>query len=731
MEMEIQKITEMMKKLFVNREDVFSRQFLNKNKKKGFKLVKEPLTLELIEKHLNTQDYLGVYQLDGSKVKWGCWDFDLNTKEDYENAIKLHKGLTDRGFHPLLEKSGGGDYKVHLWIFSEESIPAKQMKDFMERCCEMSKVSPHEIFPKQTELAEDEYGNLLKLPLGEHLETKRKSIFVVNSKELILPDDVIDTLDYHVKNKDQIPILTEQKKIESIEIKDTPYEFDKFFNEILKREIPSGITKKVKIGNKEAGINNNLLKNQARWFYEKGYTEERLKKEVKPIFDKNKWAFADLKGWFIKCVRGHINEIQENELVKYCEDYSPDLLKFLPSYKPEDFDKLEVYSFEDMKTYVPEPQQWLIENQIPKAEIGFLVGKRGERKTYIALLLSLCLASGKKCMEDEVPEKKKVLWLEEETGKDNLTKRTMEMAKGMEIDKEELDIRFISYSGLKLDNSELDNTSNKKFAEFRKIVAEFKPDLIIDDCLQRSVNFEVDKDNASISKFFTEIVRPMTRAYGCSWLFIHHLRKGVSGNTRNEDPLDEVRGGSELVNYARFVLSCSVPKHQQSNDSEMVVFRVLKMSNSQKPPAKVISFTDTKEGLKIVYEGEPSEVLAGEVQCGNAIQEYLFDKQLFEFQTKDINDVAEEIGFKKTLISSGLKYLKEKGFLKSEKRGHYKIAGDNPSKSSDSSYLNIKKEKVHDDDMINNDEYNKKEGLNYDEMTNNDEYDGYNKVEKI
>ncbi|KKM82124.1 hypothetical protein LCGC14_1322730 [marine sediment metagenome] len=341
-----------------------------------------------------------------------------------------------------------------------------------------------------------------------------------------------------------------------------------------------------------------------------------------------------------------------------------------------DFDKLEVYSFEDMKTYVPEPQQWLIENQIPKAEIGFLVGKRGERKTFLALFLSLCLASGKECMNDKVPEKKKVLWIEEETGKDNLTLRTIDMAKGMGLDKEKLDIRFISYSGLKLDDEGTEISPNKKFSEFRKIVAEFKPDLIIDDCLQRSVNFEVDKDNASISKFFTEIVRPMTRAYGCSWLFIHHLRKGLNGNTRNEDPLDEVRGGSELVNYARFVLSCSVPKYQQSDDCEMVVFKVLKMSNSQKTPAKVISFTNTKEGLKIVYEGEPSEVLAGEVQCGNAIQEYLFDNQIFEFTTGEINEKADEIGFKKTLISSGLKYLLEKGVLEKEKRGHWKICGD-------------------------------------------------------
>lgn len=380
----------------------------------------------------------------------------------------------------------------------------------------------------------------------------------------------------------------------------------------------------------------------------KGETKEEEEAEAKRIGDE--WKLRDMM------VEGAIKDVElGNE---------------------EDFDKLEVYSFEDMKTYVPEPQQWLIENQIPKSEIGFLVGKRGERKTYIALLLSLCLASGKECMNDKVPEKKKVLWLEEETGKDNLTLRTMDMAKGMGIDKEQLEIKFISYSGLKLDHEPTEINPNRKFQEFKRIVAEFKPDLIIDDCLQRSVSFEVDKDNASISRFFTEIVRPMTIKYGCSWLFIHHLRKGINGNTKSEDPLDEVRGGSELVNYARFVLSCSVPKYQQTENSEMVVFRVLKMSNSQKPPAKVISFTNTKEGLKIVYEGEPSEVLKGEVQCGNAIEEYLFEKQMFKFQTKDINEIADEIGFKKTLINSGLKYLLEKGVIKKEKRGHWKISGD-------------------------------------------------------
>src|SRR3989344_6629148 len=130
--------------------------------------------------------------------------------------------------------------------------------------------------------------------------------------------------------KDKIPIIEKKKK----EVGDvTIFEQDKkskelnaFFRYTLSNELPAGITAKTKIGKIE-GINWNLLKNQAVWWVQQGYTEEKLKEEVKPIFDKNGWAFGDLLGWFKKAEKGELKEINKGELYNWCKIYAPELTK--------------------------------------------------------------------------------------------------------------------------------------------------------------------------------------------------------------------------------------------------------------------------------------------------------------------------------------------------------------------------------------------------------------------
>lgn len=344
--------------------------------------------------------------------------------------------------------------------------------------------------------------------------------------------------------------------------------------------------------------------------------------------------------------------------------------KWREENKPEPI--LEFYTDEELLNYKTKAQEWLIENQIPKGEVGLLVGKRMERKTFIALYQAICLGSGKKCIEDIVPSIKKILIIDEESGIDEISRRVKLLKAGLELQNIPLLINYISFGGLKFDRKDL------KFTEFMKIINNFQPDLIIVDSLQRCVTFEVDKDNAQISELFTEVIRPIIKKYGCSWLFIHHLRKSPPNKYTPEDYLDEVRGGSELVNYCRYVLMCQTPKGQTEN---LLIFRVLKMSNAPKlQEPKVISFNSNENSINLVYEGVPEEVLAGEVRCANAIKEYLFENQLFEFKTKEIKEISEKIGFKGTLIGTGLNFLLKQGILKKVKRGVWKVSGDTKQK---------------------------------------------------
>jgi len=415
----------------------------------------------------------------------------------------------------------------------------------------------------------------------------------------------------------------------------------------------------------------------------KPYLTKEVKSEIKPIDTSG--SGLEYRRVVAMLREGKNKEEIFNEMMKYKkwavhgdkypqyrEDTYNNALKFIKQEKKETKD-LDVYDYEELMNYEPEPQDWLIEEIIPKKEVGLLVGKRGERKTFTALHFAICLAAKIKAFgTNEVPEKKRVLIIDEETGKNIMAQRMKALAKAMNLEKSPLEIKFFSFAGIKFDKRESNN-----YLKFTEIVRSFKPDLIIVDCLQRCVTFEVDKNNASISELFTNVVRPIIKVYGTTWIFIHHMRKSPTINYHPEDPLDEVRGGSELVNYCRFVLMCQTPKGQQKTqeEGELVVFKVLKMSNAPIPDPKVIAFTPNKDSLNITYEGIPEEVLAGEVQCANKIKQYLFDKQISEFKTKDIIDASDKIGFKKNLINNGLKLLWNNDFLEKVRRGSWKIKG--------------------------------------------------------
>ncbi len=332
--------------------------------------------------------------------------------------------------------------------------------------------------------------------------------------------------------------------------------------------------------------------------------------------------------------------------------------------------KLEIFTDEDLKGYEPEQVQWIIDNQIPKGEIGLLVGKRGVRKTFVALRQAISIASGKDFLGDKVSEKKKVLIIDEENGKNEIAKRIKLIKNGMGIE-ESLDIHFLSLEGIRLDV-----TSSEKFKETSEIIENLKPDLIIVDCLQRVLNIEVDRDNKGISSFFTDVARYFTKKIGCSWLFIHHMRKG-NMQYKPDDQLDEIRGGSELVNYCRYVLMCTEPKRKAKDDKIFVVFEVLKMSNSQIPPAKVFEFISKDDFITMSYVGTPDEILNTEAKIGEAIKNFIIDKELTgEFRTKDIVENAQNIGFKRSSLNLGLKWLEDNNIIIKEKRGVWRLTSD-------------------------------------------------------
>ena len=184
--------TQRMRVLFAGRENVHARQWIDENGRVGYSPVHEPLAEHLLDLHLQGSATLGVYPVRADQtVLFGAIDIDIRKNalaqpvtDQLRETVRADARRLARQFDALhlpvyVEDSG---YKgVHLWIFLLEPVPAADVKRFFEAV--VQRVGPPdpalqwEVFPKQDRVAEDQLGNLIKLPLGIHLKTGHRCLF--------------------------------------------------------------------------------------------------------------------------------------------------------------------------------------------------------------------------------------------------------------------------------------------------------------------------------------------------------------------------------------------------------------------------------------------------------------------------------------------------------------------------------------------------------------------------
>lgn len=185
--------------LFAGQEGVYARQWAKPGGETGYTPIHEPLTPAVIRQHFTGQFTVGVYpvRLDGT-VTFFALDLDIDKSAllrargdpDFAQSLRetlqaegprLLAALRELGFEPLFENSG---YKGrHFWVFLAEPAPADAVH-LMGRML-LAAQAPHlpmglhlEFFPKQASLKGKGLGNLIKLPLGIHRRTGRRSVFL-------------------------------------------------------------------------------------------------------------------------------------------------------------------------------------------------------------------------------------------------------------------------------------------------------------------------------------------------------------------------------------------------------------------------------------------------------------------------------------------------------------------------------------------------------------------------
>ncbi len=186
---------------FGGREDVYARQWYSSGRDRGgYSPVHEPLTPSVLRRHFLGEVTLGVYpvRLDGTCV-FAAVDLDIapsvldaaraDASLARRVALALQKAtadaramLADQGFTVIVEDSG---YKGrHLWLPFDSPVPARVLRDLgdhIERALRSvvdRDLLGVECFPKQAEVRGKGLGNLIKLPLGIHRRSGRRSAFL-------------------------------------------------------------------------------------------------------------------------------------------------------------------------------------------------------------------------------------------------------------------------------------------------------------------------------------------------------------------------------------------------------------------------------------------------------------------------------------------------------------------------------------------------------------------------
>lgn len=193
-EMNIQEYTE----LFVGREDTYVREILGDRKQRTTEQIMEPLTEEVIRRHLSGDVTLGTYvQRPNGTAKFAVFDIDISRKillqvsygsneftaykqKAAEYAVQVNKILKRMGVTGYIEDSGFRGY--HVWVFFTEWIPVRYLNQFTDCVIkEWNGIQDDivlEVFPDSSRIRPGKFGQRVKLPLGIHIRTGSRSFFL-------------------------------------------------------------------------------------------------------------------------------------------------------------------------------------------------------------------------------------------------------------------------------------------------------------------------------------------------------------------------------------------------------------------------------------------------------------------------------------------------------------------------------------------------------------------------
>jgi len=170
----------------ISRWDVYAQQATKPDVKGryGYYSKKQPLTQKDIENSILTRNKtIGTYVVNhiNNTVVNPLIDIDNHNNSNIsikDDTIKIYNELIRIGYYPYIECSSGNiEYGVHIGLICQPT-DALICKNILDNVLKTLNLSEHEVFPKQIEVNEGNYGNLVKLPFQFNNRTQKRSEIV-------------------------------------------------------------------------------------------------------------------------------------------------------------------------------------------------------------------------------------------------------------------------------------------------------------------------------------------------------------------------------------------------------------------------------------------------------------------------------------------------------------------------------------------------------------------------
>jgi len=190
------------------RNDVWAKQSITPDEKGryGYFTQKSELTREVIDRSLLTKTCtIGLYTVNPKDNMCVNPTIDIDNHSGnldiIPDVVKIYTALKDAGMYPYIEASAG-ELKdgAHIGVICKRT-PATIAKRAVQTALDSTGLK-HEVNPKQDQIEEGKYGNLVKAPFQYHNRTKARSQII--NPETMQPFSRQDAINYMMALPDTV-----------------------------------------------------------------------------------------------------------------------------------------------------------------------------------------------------------------------------------------------------------------------------------------------------------------------------------------------------------------------------------------------------------------------------------------------------------------------------------------------------------------------------------------------